>query len=138
MHKTYIKEHNILICIQIIILLIQNAANASVILHQLLNLHDYHITHVSCDKRRTKNKGSRKCERDKIKYRNKQCGGVSEIYEHNKIKSTCKTCGGRSICEHDKRKSTCKLCGCGSTCEHNKIKSTCKLKLKVMWQWLHM
>jgi hypothetical protein len=60
----------------------------------------------TCEKCRTKDKGSRKCE-------------------HDKRKSECKMCGGSQICEHDKRKSQCTQCGGSETCEHNTEKSKC-------------
>jgi hypothetical protein len=82
----------------------------------------------SCDECRIKQKEIRqrnKCEHNRIKSTCKECGG-SQICEHNRRKSTCKECGGGSICEHKREKSTCKECGGSQICEHNRIKSTCK------------
>jgi hypothetical protein len=82
----------------------------------------------SCDECRVKQKAVReknKCEHNRIKSTCKDCGGAS-ICEHNRIKSQCKDCGGASICEHNRIKSKCKECGGVSICKHNRQKSTCK------------
>ena len=42
------------------------------------------------------------------------------------LRSTCKECGGASICAHGKRRSTCKECGGGGICAHGKPRSKCK------------
>ena len=66
-----------------------------------------------------------KCEHNRVKSTCKECGGAS-ICEHNREKSKCRECGGSSFCEHNRIKSACKDCGGGSICEHNRVKSTCK------------
>ena len=65
-----------------------------------------------------------KCEHNRIRSSCKECGGVS-ICEHNRIRQTCKDCGGVSICEHNRRRSACKDCGGASICEHNTQRSHC-------------
>jgi hypothetical protein len=55
----------------------------------------------------------------------KECGGGS-ICPHNRQKSKCKECGGSSICQHLKVRSQCKECGGGSICPHNRQKYRCK------------
>ena len=50
----------------------------------------------------------------------------SQICEHNRIKSSCKECGGGSICEHMRVKTRCKECGGASMCDHNRRKEQCK------------
>ena len=45
---------------------------------------------------------------------------------HGRQRSTCKECGGASICEHNRRRTYCKECSGGSICEHDRIRSTCK------------
>jgi hypothetical protein len=82
----------------------------------------------TCDDCRKKDRESRerkKYEHGKIRSQCKDCGG-SSICEHGKIRSQCKDCGGSSICEHGKIRSQCKDCGGSSICEHGKIRSTCK------------
>ena len=66
-----------------------------------------------------------KCEHNRVKITCKECGG-SSICEHNKRKSQCKECRGSQICEHNRIKSVCKECGGSSICEHNRVKSVCK------------
>ena len=67
-----------------------------------------------------------KCPHNKLKYTCKECGG-SQICLHNRAKSQCKECCGGSICPHNRVKSVCKECGGGSQiCQHNRIKYTCK------------
>ena len=44
----------------------------------------------------------------------------------NRQRSTCKECGGASICQHARRRSQCKECGGGSICQHNRERSKCK------------
>ena len=62
--------------------------------------------------------GSYKME-EKPKYKPPRC-------EHDKIKSQCKECGGRSICIHKRYKPTCIECEGKSICEHKRQKSVCK------------
>ena len=66
-----------------------------------------------------------KCEHNREKTKCKECGGRS-IYEHNRQKSQCKECGGASICQHNRQKISCKECGGSSICVHNRQKSKCK------------
>ena len=65
------------------------------------------------------------CEHDKIRATCKDCGG-SAICEHDKRRATCKDCRGSAICEHDKRRATCKDCGGSAIFEHDKRRATCK------------
>ena len=37
----------------------------------------------------------------------------SSICEHQRVRSTCKDCGGSSLCEHQRQRSKCKDCGGG-------------------------
>merc|ERR1712079_953589 len=48
--------------------------------------------------------------------------------DHGKqrIRSTCKECGGSQFCEHQRRRSTCKECGGSQICEHQRIRACCK------------
>ena len=41
-------------------------------------------------------------------------------------RSTCKECGGSSICQHARQRSTCKECGGASICQHLRIRRRCK------------
>ena len=45
------------------------------------------------------------------------------ICEQNRPRSTCKDCGGASICEHN---SIRRLCGGEGMCAHKRVKSKCK------------
>ncbi len=78
-----------------------------------------------CRKNSLKSKNDNKCEHNRIRNTCKECGGIS-ICEHNKQKSNCKECCGGSICEHNRRRNNCKECKGGSICEHNRIRSRCK------------
>ena len=82
-------------------------------------------TCLKCRDTSKKDREKNKCEHNRIKSSCKDCGG-SSICEHNRRKSTCKECGGGSICEHNRRKTECKECGGSQICEHNRFKSTCK------------
>ena len=64
-------------------------------------------------------------EHNRIKSGCKQCGG-SSICQHNRQKSGCKQCGGSSICKHNRERRKCKQCGGSSICEHNRRRSQCK------------
>ena len=72
-----------------------------------------------------KNKEKNKCIHNRVRSTCKDCGGAS-ICEHKRQRSTCKECGGSSICEHNRQRSTCKDCGGSSICEHNRRRSKCK------------
>ena len=65
------------------------------------------------------------CPHDRVRSTCKECGG-SQICEHNHIRSTCKECGGGSICKHDRQRSLCKDCGGASICVHARVRSFCK------------
>jgi hypothetical protein len=65
------------------------------------------------------------CPHGRQKSTCKECGG-SSICEHKKLRSQCKECGGSSICEHKKRRNECKECGGSSICEHKKERRRCK------------
>lgn len=54
----------------------------------------------------------------------KDCGGGS-ICEHNLKRSQCKNCKGASICEHNKNRSHCKDCDGSQICKHKKFKKCC-------------
>ena len=41
-------------------------------------------------------------------------------------KTSCKECGGASMCEQGRERSKCKVCGGSSICEHGRVRSTCK------------
>jgi hypothetical protein len=56
----------------------------------------------------------------------KDCGG-SSVCKHNRLRSVCKLCGGGSICEHGRVRSYCKDCGGGGVCIHNRVRSNCRL-----------
>ncbi len=45
---------------------------------------------------------------------------------HDKLKTRCIECGGRSLCIHDKRKTMCRECGGGEYCIHDKEKRKCR------------
>jgi hypothetical protein len=66
-----------------------------------------------------------KCEHNRVKSTCKECGG-SSICEHKLVKSQCKKCGGSQVCIHSRQKSQCKNCGGGSICEHKRVRSKCK------------
>jgi hypothetical protein len=66
-----------------------------------------------------------RCPHDKIKSQCKECGGRS-ICIHKRYKPTCIECGGKSICEHKRQKSVCKDCKGVSLCCHQRQKSVCK------------
>ena len=51
---------------------------------------------------------------------------VEVKFEHSKIKSRCKRCGGSHICEHNKIRSCCFFCGRSQICECNKQRPSCK------------
>ena len=65
------------------------------------------------------------CEHNKVRTSCKQCGG-SQICNHNRVRACCKECSGGSICEHGRRRTICKECKGGSICEHGRQRSTCK------------
>ena len=56
----------------------------------------------------------------------KECGGGS-ICGHGRVRARCKECGGGSICEHGRVRSVCKECGGGSICEHGRKRNYCML-----------
>jgi hypothetical protein len=66
-----------------------------------------------------------RCIHDKIKSQCKECGGRS-ICIHKRYKPTCVECAGSSICEHKRQKSVCKDCKGISLCCHERQKSVCK------------
>ena len=70
--------------------------------------------------------GGEVCEHNRIRSTCKECGG-SQICEHNRRKSECKECGGSQICEHNCRRNTCKECGGSQICEHNKERKGCEI-----------
>ena len=50
------------------------------------------------------------------------------ICEHNKRRTLCSQCGGKSLCTHGRQKVHCKLCRperCKSFCRHGRQKSRC-------------
>ena len=51
--------------------------------------------------------------------------GEKLLCEHNKIKQTCRECGGSQICKHNKWKAVCRECGGSLICKHNKLKYNC-------------
>ena len=51
---------------------------------------------------------------------------AGKIRKHARQRSTCKECGGASICQHARRRSECKECGGGSICQHARRRSRCK------------
>ena len=65
------------------------------------------------------------CEHGKVKYRCKECNGVS-LCEHGKEKYHCKDCGGKGICEHDRQRHCCTICKGTSICEHGRRRHQCK------------
>ena len=44
-----------------------------------------------------------------------------------RVRCSCKTCGGSSVCEHQKQRGQCRLCSPGKFCAHNRRKSLCKI-----------
>jgi hypothetical protein len=54
----------------------------------------------------------------------KDCGGTS-ICPHSRVRSRCKDCGGTSICEHSRQRNTCKECGGASIFPHDRQRSKC-------------
>uniref|UniRef100_A0A0G4HDD6 CR-type domain-containing protein n=1 Tax=Chromera velia CCMP2878 TaxID=1169474 RepID=A0A0G4HDD6_9ALVE len=65
------------------------------------------------------------CPHEKRRSRCKECGGKS-ICKHGRQRSQCKDCGGKGICEHGRIRSQCKECGGKSVCEHGRQRSKCK------------
>lgn len=59
----------------------------------------------------------------------KECGGAS-ICEHGRSRTYCKECEGGSLCEHKQRKDRCADCahlyGRHQYCEHEKLRTICK------------
>jgi hypothetical protein len=50
------------------------------------------------------------------------------ICSHNKRRTLCATCGGKSLCVHGRQKMHCKACRpkkCGSFCRHGRQRSRC-------------
>lgn len=78
----------------------------------------------SCREKCKLKQDSYKCEHNRIRNTCKECGGNS-ICEHDIVRTRCRECGGGSFCEHNKRIDNCKICG-NSFCEHNKQRSHCK------------
>ena len=68
--------------------------------------------------------GGAMCEHNRVRTSCKQCGG-SQICNHNIVRACCKECGGGSICEHSRRRTICKECGGSQICIHNKYRSSC-------------
>lgn len=66
-----------------------------------------------------------RCKHDKRKTLCLECGGKS-LCNHNRIKYNCKECKGKSLCSHDRIKNRCRDCGGASICEHNIEKYSCK------------
>jgi hypothetical protein len=65
------------------------------------------------------------CKNNRIRSTCKDCGGVA-ICEHNRIRSRCKECDGSSICEHNRHRHVCKDCGGAVIYEHNLRRHRCK------------
>eukprot|EP00820_Chromera_velia_P027474 Cvel_11029.t1-p1 / transcript=Cvel_11029.t1 / gene=Cvel_11029 / organism=Chromera_velia_CCMP2878 / gene_product=Zinc finger protein 283, putative / transcript_product=Zinc finger protein 283, putative / location=Cvel_scaffold680:33973-36123(-) / protein_length=717 / sequence_SO=supercontig / SO=protein_coding / is_pseudo=false len=65
------------------------------------------------------------CPHEKVRSTCKECGGKG-ICEHGRQRHRCKDCGGKSICEHGRERCQCKECGGKSICEHGRIRSQCK------------
>ena len=65
------------------------------------------------------------CEHNRIKYSCKECGGGS-ICEHNRIRSICKECRGGCVCARNKIRYNCKDCGGSNICEHGISRYQCK------------
>ena len=79
----------------------------------------------NCLEYRKKARNNDKCPHNKQKSRCLECGGKS-LCKHQKSKYLCKECGGHGICKHKKRRSICKECKGGNICEHQKRRSICK------------
>ena len=45
---------------------------------------------------------------------------------HQRIRNTCKECGGAGICQHQRQRSLCKECGGAGICQHQRRRSRCK------------
>ena len=76
-----------------------------------------------------KSKEKHKCSHGKQRSDCKDpiCGGGGGAYcQHQKIRSSCKDCGGDGRCEHQRIRSKCRDCGGGAYCQHEKIRYTCK------------
>jgi hypothetical protein len=67
-----------------------------------------------------------RCEHKRQKSTCKECGG-SSLCIHKRQKNTCKECGGSAICEHKIQRATCKECGGSAICEHKIRRATCKI-----------
>ena len=65
------------------------------------------------------------CEHGHVRSTCKECGGGS-ICGHGRIRSRCKQCGGGSICAHGRQRNRCKECDGASICEHNRHRAYCK------------
>ena len=64
------------------------------------------------------------CEHNRVRSSCKECGGNS-MCEHNRERRRCKECGGSGMCKHNRRKELCKECGGGGICEHNRERFQC-------------
>uniref|UniRef100_A0A0G4HQ02 Uncharacterized protein n=1 Tax=Chromera velia CCMP2878 TaxID=1169474 RepID=A0A0G4HQ02_9ALVE len=66
----------------------------------------------------------RASEHNRQRSKCKDCGGKS-ICGHGRIRRQCKECGGKGICEHNRQRSKCKECGGKSICVHGKERHHC-------------
>jgi hypothetical protein len=64
------------------------------------------------------------CEHNRVRSSCKECGGNS-MCEHNRERRRCKECGGSGMCKHNRRKELCKECGGSGICEHNRERFQC-------------
>ena len=46
--------------------------------------------------------------------------------QHNRVRYTCKDCGGAGICEHNRERRHCRDCGGQGMCAHSRVRSKCK------------
>ena len=68
--------------------------------------------------------GGAMCEHNRVRTSCKECGG-SQICNHHRVRACCKECGGSQICNHNRVRACCKECGGSSICKHNRERTRC-------------
>jgi hypothetical protein len=92
--------------------------------NELIAREQHHIDLLKPELNKNAASGQR-CIHDRIRSTCKDCGG-SGICEHERQRHHCKDCGGSGICEHNKKKSECKDCGGSQICIHDIMRRQCK------------
>ena len=79
----------------------------------------------NCKNNCSEDSGNSICEHNKIRSTCKECGGSVFCKEHNRVKKDCIPCDGSGICIHKRRRQNCIPCRGTQVCPHLKQKWSC-------------